>query len=230
MSYCSAVHETTKFTPTILMFRRELRVPLDLLIGRPQEEPEDRGYPGYVERMRESVETIHNFVRVHQQEGSVKIKRWYDMRIVASTFGSGNLAWLHNPQRKKGISPKLRQPWKGPYIVVEWLNDVVYRIQRGHRKKPKVLVHKDRLWKYSGVQDKSEDVSNRTTTLQEHQEVNSKGRAFVPKGDRSYLSDSGRIPRTRRRVTGHRGSSRTSRASGDPAGSVEISLDAGTMK
>ena len=184
MSYCSAVHETTKFTPTILMFRRELRVPLHLLIGRPQEEPEDRGYPGYVERMRESVETIHNFVRVHQQEGSVKIKRWYDMRIVASTFGSGNLAWLHNPQRKKGISPKLRQPWKGPYVVVEWLNDVVYRIQRGHRKKPKVLVHKDRLWKYSGVQDKSEDVSNRTTTLQEHQEVNSKGRAFVKRPKR----------------------------------------------
>ena len=65
-----------KFTPTILMFGRELRVPLDLLIGRPQEEPEDRGYPGYVERLRESVETVHNFVRVHQQEGSLKIKRW----------------------------------------------------------------------------------------------------------------------------------------------------------
>ena len=72
-----------------------------------------------------------------------------------------------------------KQPWKGPYVFVEWLNDVVYRIQLGHRKKPKVLVHKDRLWKYSGVQDKSEDVSNRTTTQQEHQKVNSKGRAFV---------------------------------------------------
>ena len=37
MSYRSAVHETTRFTPAMLMFGRELRVALDLLIGRPQE-------------------------------------------------------------------------------------------------------------------------------------------------------------------------------------------------
>jgi len=71
---------------------------------------------------------------------------------------------------------------------VEQLNDVVYRIQRGPRKKPNV-VHRDRLWKYSGVeradwfqgpvQEKSEDVSSRTTTQQENQEVNTKGRARV---------------------------------------------------
>ena len=120
----------------MLMFGRELRVPLDLLIGRPQEELDDRGYPEYVKRLRESVETVHNFVRVHQQEGSLRMKRWYDVRIVASTFGSGDLVWLHNPQRKKGISPKLRRPWEGPYVVVERLNDVVYRIQRGPRAKP----------------------------------------------------------------------------------------------
>ena len=71
---------------------------------------------------------------------------------------------------------------------MEQLNDVVYRIQRGPRKKPNV-VQRDRLWKYSGVeradwfqgpvQEKSEDVSSRTTTQQENQEVNTKGRAPV---------------------------------------------------
>ena len=40
MSYRSAVHETTRLTSAMLMFRRELRVPLDLLIGRPREESE----------------------------------------------------------------------------------------------------------------------------------------------------------------------------------------------
>ena len=53
------------------------------------------------------------------------MKRQYDMRIVASTFGSGDLVWLHNPQRKKGILPKLRRPWEGSYVVVERLNDVM---------------------------------------------------------------------------------------------------------
>ena len=125
MSYRSAVHEATKFTPAMLMFGRELRVPLDLLIGRPQEELDDRGYPEYVERLRKSVETVHNFALVHQQEGSLRMKSRYNMHIVAATFGSGDLVWLHNPQRNKGISPKLRRPWEGPYVVVERLNDVV---------------------------------------------------------------------------------------------------------
>ena len=89
--YRLAVHETTKFTPVMLMFGRELRVPLDLLIGHPQEEPEDRGYPEYVERSKESLETVHNFARVHQQEGSLRMKRLYDMSIVASAFGRGDV-------------------------------------------------------------------------------------------------------------------------------------------
>ena len=73
------------------------------------------------------------------------------MRIVAPTFGSGDVVWLHNPQRKKGISPKLTRPWEGSYIVLERINDVVYRIQQGSLKKPNV-VHRDCLWTYSGVE------------------------------------------------------------------------------
>ena len=114
------MHETTKFTLAMLMFGRKLHIPLDLLIGCPQEEPEDRGYPEY-KRFRESVETVHNFACVHQQEGSLRMKRRYDMRIVASAFGSGDLVWLHNPQRKKGISPKLRlSGTQRPPLEVIW--------------------------------------------------------------------------------------------------------------
>ena len=134
------------------------------------------------------METVHNFAGVNQQEASLRMKRQYDMRIVAPTLESGDLVSLHNPQRKKGISPKLRRSWEGPYIVLEQLNDVVYRIQRGPWKEPKV-VHRDRLWKYSGaeradwfqgpLQNKSEDVSSQTATQPENQEVNTKRRASV---------------------------------------------------
>ena len=41
MSYRSAVHETTKLAPAMLMFGRELRVPLDLLLARPQADIEE---------------------------------------------------------------------------------------------------------------------------------------------------------------------------------------------
>ena len=47
------------------------------------------------------------------------------------------------------MTPKLAHNWKGPYTVVKLINDVVYRIQLGPRTKPRV-VHRNRLWKYSG--------------------------------------------------------------------------------
>ena len=147
MSYRSAVHETTKLTPAMLMFGRELRVPLDLLLGRPHADIEELSYLEYGERLRASIATVHDFARDHQQAGSQRTKRRYDIRSEAFTFRKGGLVWLYNPQRKKGKSPKLSRPWEGPYVVVEPLNDVVYRIQRGPRAKPKV-VHRDRLWQY----------------------------------------------------------------------------------
>ena len=61
----------------------------------------------------------------------------------------GDTVWLHNPQKKKGYSPKLQRPWEGPYIVTSRLSDVTYRIQKGAKTKPRV-VHYNRLKPYCG--------------------------------------------------------------------------------
>jgi hypothetical protein len=39
----------------------------------------------------------------------------------------GTINWP-TPQGRKGKSPKLQSSWEGPYKVVTWINDVVYRI------------------------------------------------------------------------------------------------------
>ena len=82
---------------------------------------------------------------------SDKMKSHYDQQATGENLDEGEAVWLYNPQRKKGVSPKLSRPWQGPYIVMKKLNDLVYRIQQGPRKKPKV-VHRNRLWTYSGRQ------------------------------------------------------------------------------
>ena len=110
MSYRSAVHETTSLTPAMLMCGRELRVPLDLLIGRPREESGSQTYLEYAQRLRTSLETAHDFARDHQQASSQRMKKRYDMHSVADLFSRGEMVWLHNPQQKKGLSPKLSRP------------------------------------------------------------------------------------------------------------------------
>ncbi|KAK9874500.1 hypothetical protein WA026_002851 [Henosepilachna vigintioctopunctata] len=76
-----------------------------------------------------------------------RMKTRYDLKANSVRFKEGDLVWLYNPQRKKGLSPKLTQAWEGGYKVTKRMNDVVYRIQRTPRSKPKV-VHLDRLAKY----------------------------------------------------------------------------------
>ena len=120
--------------------------PLGSAFGAAQADIEELSY---AERLRALIATVHDFAQDHQQSGSQRMKRRYDICSEAFTFRKGGLMWLYNPQHKKGKSPKLSPPWEGTYVVVECLNDVVYRIQRGPQTKPKV-VHRDCLWQYCG--------------------------------------------------------------------------------
>ena len=83
----------------------------------------------------------------------------------APPLQEGDAVWLHNPQRRKGLTPKLQQPWQGPYIITKKINDLVYRIQLSLKAKPKV-VHRNRLWKYSGSVPNWHQPENATTETQ----------------------------------------------------------------
>ena len=47
------------------------------------------------------METVRNFSRVHQQEGSLKIKGRYNMHIVSPSFGSGDLKVASQSPKKE---------------------------------------------------------------------------------------------------------------------------------
>ena len=72
-----------------------------------------------------------------------------DAKATMEPLEKGDRVWLYNPQRKKGLSPKLSSPWDGPFFVTEKLSSVTYRIQKGKHSAPKV-VHFNRLWKSKG--------------------------------------------------------------------------------
>ena len=149
MAYRSATHDTTHCSPVKMMLGRELKMPIDLMFGRPEDEPPQTA-TSYASVLQERLERVHEFARGHMQLMSNRMKQRYDPLLEHQPLEAGEAVWLYNPQRKKGLTPKMQRPWQGPYVITKQINDLVYRIQLGPRAKPKV-VHRNRLWRYSGM-------------------------------------------------------------------------------
>ena len=146
MGLRSAVQESTRSTPAKLQLGRELRLPVDLLMGCPEEHTLVHEYN---EQLQKTLEIVHQYARERLQLSSEQMKTYYNFRADDTTFEKGDAVWLYNPRRLPGLTPKLMRPWEGPYVVLKNINDLIYRIQLSKRSKPRV-VHRNRLWKYMG--------------------------------------------------------------------------------
>jgi hypothetical protein len=149
MAYRSAVQSTTGYTPNKMMLGREVELPIDLIIGVPEDKEKKVSGVEYVEKLRVDLEQVHAVAREHIKCRSDRQKRNYDVKTRMKRYEECDLVWLHNPAKKKGISPKLTRSWEGPYMVIHRLSDVTYRIKGGLRAKLKI-VHFDRLKPYHG--------------------------------------------------------------------------------
>ena len=57
--------------------------------------------------------------------------------------------WLHEPSRKFGVCHKLMNKWKGPYLVIMKLDELVYLVKKSP-KQPVRAYHLDRPLSYRG--------------------------------------------------------------------------------
>ncbi|GBM09461.1 Retrovirus-related Pol polyprotein from transposon 412, partial [Araneus ventricosus] len=152
LAYRSAEHEVTGLTPAEMLFGRTLRLPCDILFGRPSETPSSPNE--YMKNLEARLESVHAFARERIKLASERMKTRYESRATDHHFKEGDLVWMYNPKRRRGLSPKLQQNWEGPYTIVKKLNDVVYRVQRSPNAKPKVI-HINRLAPYRATDHSS---------------------------------------------------------------------------
>ncbi|GFW48863.1 retrovirus-related Pol polyprotein from transposon 412 [Trichonephila clavipes] len=139
LAYRSAVHETTGYSPSQMLFGRDLRLPPDT-----PSSPEE-----YVQNLQARFEDVHNLARERINLRTEKMKTRYDTKATGHQFKEGDKVWFYNPTRRKGLSPKLQSHWDGPYTILKIINDVVIRIRKSTNSKPRV-VHYDRLAPYYG--------------------------------------------------------------------------------
>ncbi|GFS62188.1 retrovirus-related Pol polyprotein from transposon 412 [Trichonephila clavipes] len=128
LAHRSAVHETTGYSPSQMLFGRDLRLPCDLLFGRPPDTPSSP--EEYVQNLQARFEDVHNLARERINLRTEKMKTRYDTKATGHQFKEGDKVWFYNPTRRKGLSPKLQSHWDGPYTILKIINDAVIRIRK----------------------------------------------------------------------------------------------------
>ncbi|GFX51234.1 retrovirus-related Pol polyprotein from transposon 412 [Trichonephila clavipes] len=88
----SAVHETTGYSPSQMLFGRDLRLPADLLFRRPPDAP--LAPEEYIEKLQARMEEMHHLARERIGMASEKMRTRYDARATGHDSHKGDRLWL----------------------------------------------------------------------------------------------------------------------------------------
>ena len=154
MAYRATVHESTGCTPNMLMFGRELALPVDLQYP-PPDLPGD--FPEcsteYGEWLKDVLREVHEYARTYLKRSAIRQKKYYDIGTEPHDLKIGDWVWYKD---HVGAKTKLGKPYKGPYLVIDRPNSAepTYTIQAA-ADKPALTVHIDNLKKSYGVKIRS---------------------------------------------------------------------------
>ncbi|KAL6463628.1 hypothetical protein MHYP_G00280190 [Metynnis hypsauchen] len=128
------------------MLGREVYQPQDLLLHAAHLDRNEDPPPVFVEDLEEKLDQTHELARGHIRAAQIKQKRQHDLQVKKQLYHVGDLVYAKDSTKKKGLSPKLQAPWKGPLLVTKCLGPGLYQVR--DCKSTKIL-HHDRLQPYT---------------------------------------------------------------------------------
>jgi len=149
-AYRATSHSSTGFTPNRLFLGREVRLPVDLLMGLPVEDgPASQTADEYVANLQRQSLAAFELARNHLRANAERRKANYDIRSKGVKFLAGDWVWYLYPRRYQGKSIKWQKCYTGPYLIVRVIEPVNCVLQRSAKSKP-FVVHFDKLKKCYG--------------------------------------------------------------------------------
>ena len=143
-AYNSTRHETTGQSPFYLMFGRQARLAVDLVVGVPEEG--EKNYNRYVTALRDRLKEAYRLATQEAEKSQEGQKKNYDLRARAAVLEPGDRV-LVKVLAFDG-KHKLADKWEsGAYKVLEKPNaDIpVYVVQREDGSGPKKTLHRNHL-------------------------------------------------------------------------------------
>ncbi|XP_078246874.1 uncharacterized protein LOC144588278 [Pogona vitticeps] len=146
-AYRSSAHSSLGgFSPSELVFGRNLQGPLDILKSEWEGAVKSSSAPvaEFVRQLQEKLLAVQELARNNLMNAQAEQKYYHDKKSRHREFAVGDLVLVLNPLRPS----KLEVVWEGPGEIVQRFGDVNYLVKMLDSKKKPVLYHVNRLKLY----------------------------------------------------------------------------------
>ena len=146
MAYRAIPHSTTHYSPFYLLHGREMVLPNEGdLKAKISSHMQDVDQVQKLDNLKSSLLKAYKEVRLNNRKAHQKNKAYYDKKAKERKFEVHDKVYLFCPARKPGRCHKFRSFWQGPFIAVQKLPDLNYKVVNKNGKE--FLVHVNLLKK-----------------------------------------------------------------------------------
>ena len=146
MAYRATPHSMTVYRLFCLLHGREMVLPNEGdLKAKISPDIQDVDQVQRLENLKSSLLKVYKEVRLNNRKAHQKNKVYYDKKAKERKFEFNNKVYLFCPARKPVKCHKFRSFWQGPFIVVQKLSDLCYKLV--DKKGKEFVVHINRLKK-----------------------------------------------------------------------------------
>ena len=112
-AYRATPHESTGLTPKLIMLGREVRLPVEVMLGSGDNaDAELASYGHHISKIRDCMQKAHDVTRTHLGASARRQKQCYDAKMCFYKFKVGDLVWYATNRSQLHQAPKLRKPFE----------------------------------------------------------------------------------------------------------------------
>lgn len=130
------------------MFGREPKCPLDLIIRKPDIQLPTSNEE-FIINLKDNMQRAFEISKTNTQIKVDLSKINYDRKAYACMFKPGDKCWIRDFKPKPGLCNKFCSKYKGPYVVEQRFDNLVYKCKPLREKGRHVTVHRNNMKAYT---------------------------------------------------------------------------------